>query len=141
MVVVPNVDPDVPPLRKNPMFLYFQDGFQRPNPFRPDIAIDIDDVFDKKLAALDAHVSQFYEWLPWVDGTLERVPKDPAARRKWLGEQRQKREITPEIRASLMKWYGEAKGQQVRHAEAFEICEYGRQPTEAQIRELFPMLK
>jgi hypothetical protein len=40
-----------------------------------------------------------------------------------------------------MKWYGESKGQQVRHAEAFEICEYGREPTEAQIRELFPMLK
>jgi LmbE family N-acetylglucosaminyl deacetylase len=141
MVVVPNVDPDVPPLRKNPMFLYFQDGFQRPNPFRPDIAIDIDDVFDKKVAALDAHVSQFYEWLPWVDGTLDQVPKDPAARRKWLGEQRQKREITPDIRALLMKWYGAGKGQQVRHAEAFEICEYGRQPAEAQIRQLFPMLK
>jgi LmbE family N-acetylglucosaminyl deacetylase len=141
MVVVPNVIPDVPPLRKNPMFLYFQDNFQRPNPFRPDIAINIDDVFDKKVNALDAHVSQFYEWLPWVDGTLEQVPKDPAARKKWLSEQRQKREITPDIRASLMKWYGEGKGQQVQHAEAFEICEYGRQPTEAQVRELFPMLK
>ena len=25
---------------------------------------------------LDAHVSQMYEWLPWVAGSLENVPKD-----------------------------------------------------------------
>ena len=29
---------------------------------------------------LDAHVSQFYEWLPWLDGRFEDVPKDKAAR-------------------------------------------------------------
>src|SRR5512142_2317493 len=39
MVVVPNIVPDVPPLRRNPVFLYQQDNFQRPNPFRPDIAV------------------------------------------------------------------------------------------------------
>ena len=140
MVVVPNLVSDTPPLRKNPVFLYFQDGFQRPNPFRPDIAVSIDDVFDKKIAALDAHVSQMYEWLPWVDGSLDQVPTDPAARRNWLSDQRQKREITPAIRAALTRWYGPEKGPAIRHAEAFEICEYGRQPNEQQIRQLFPML-
>src|SRR5579864_3925221 len=30
MVMVPNVVPSVPPLRKNPIFLYFEDGFQKP---------------------------------------------------------------------------------------------------------------
>ena len=64
MVVVPNIAPDTPPLRKNPVFLYFQDGFQRPNPFRPDVAVAIDDVLDRKIRALDAHTSQMYEWLP-----------------------------------------------------------------------------
>src|SRR5678810_518287 len=78
MVVVPNVCPDTPPLRKNPVFLYYEDHFQKPSPFRPDVAISIDDVFALKIAALDAHVSQVYEWLPWVDGQLESVPKDPA---------------------------------------------------------------
>ena len=68
MVVVPNVCPDTPPLRKNPAFLYFSDRFQRPQPFRPDIVVSIDDVVEKKLHMLDAHVSQYYEWLPWVDG-------------------------------------------------------------------------
>ena len=140
MVVVPNIVPDTPPLRKNPVFLYFQDNFQRPNPFRPDIAISIDDVFDKKIDALDAHVSQVYEWLPWVAGDLDQVPKDPVARKAWLSRQRQRREVTPAIRAALVKWYGADKGGQVRHAEAFEICEYGRRPTEQDIRRLFPML-
>ena len=141
MVVVPNVASDTPPLKKNPLFLYFQDGFQRPNPFRPDIAIDIDDVFEKKIDALDSHVSQFYEWLPWVDGRLDQVPKDPVARKEWLRQQRQKREITPAIRASLNKWYGPERGGRIRHAEAFEICEYGLQPSDDRIRQLFPILK
>ncbi len=140
MVVVPNIVPEVPPLRKNPVFVYYQDHFQRPNPFRPDIAISIDDVYDKKIDALDAHVSQVYEWLPWVAGNLDQVPHDPVERKRWLSEQRQKREITPAIRASLVKWYGPERGNAIRHAEAFEICEYGRQPNEAQLHRLFPML-
>jgi LmbE family N-acetylglucosaminyl deacetylase len=140
MVVVPNVASDTPPLRKNPVFVYFQDNFQRPNPFRPDIAIDIDDVAAKKLNALDAHVSQFYEWLPWVDGRLDEVPKDPAARKEWLGAQRQRRGITPPIRAALAKWYGADRAAKIVSAEAFEICEYGRQPDDAELRRLFPML-
>ena len=44
MVVVPNVTPDTPPLRKNPVFMYGYDRFQRPNPFRPDVAVAIDSV-------------------------------------------------------------------------------------------------
>src|ERR1700694_2826043 len=105
MVVVPNVAPDTPPLRKNPVFLYFEDGFQRPNPFRPDVSISIDDVFDKKISALDAHVSQVYEWLPWVDGILDQVPKDHTERRKWLASHREPR-IRPEVLKTLEKWYG-----------------------------------
>ena len=34
MVTVPNVAPDTPTLRRNPTFMYFQDGFQKPAPFR-----------------------------------------------------------------------------------------------------------
>ena len=140
MVVVPDIVPDTPPLRKNPVFLYYEDHFQRPNPFRPDIAVDIDSVIDKKVDALDSHVSQFYEWLPWVDGKLSEVPKDPAARKAWLKRTRS-RQITPAVRASLVKWYGPQKGSAAKYYEAFEICEYGAQPDEARIRELFPMLR
>lgn len=140
MVVVPAIVPDAPPLRKNPVFLYYQDHFQRPNPFSPDIAVDIDDVIDQKVDALDAHVSQFYEWLPWVDGKLADVPKDPVERKAWLKRTRTG-PISPAVRASLVKWYGLEKGNAVKYYEAFEICEYGSQPDEATIRKLFPMLR
>ncbi len=139
MVVVPNVAPDTPALRKNPVFLYFQDRFQKPQPFQPDIVVAIDETFEKKIDAMDAHVSQFYEWLPWVDGILDQVPKDPAARRAWL-RNRRTREVTPAIRAGAQKWYGESAAKFQRF-EAFEIAEYGAQPTAEQIRRLFPMLK
>ena len=140
MVVVPNVAPDTPALRKNPVFLYYQDNFQRPNPFRPDVAVDIDDVFARKIDALDSHISQVYEWLPWVDGKLGDVPKDPATRKEWLKNSWMQRQISPDVRAALVKWYGPAKGNAVQHAEAFEVCEYGAQPTEARLKEIFPML-
>ena len=66
MVTVPFFAPASAALERNPVFLYFEDGFQRPNPIRPDIVVAIDDVFDKKLASLDAHVSQMYEWTPFM---------------------------------------------------------------------------
>lgn len=139
MVSVPNLAPDVPALKKNPVFLYFQDNFQRPNPFRPDIAVDITTVSDQKVFALDAHVSQVYEWLPWIGQYLNEVPAGKAERLKWLAT-KWIEPITPAIQTSLVKWYGEEKAAQVKFAEAFEICEYGTQPGEAEIRRLFPML-
>jgi LmbE family N-acetylglucosaminyl deacetylase len=139
MVVVPNICPDTPPLRNNPVFFYYEDRFQKPAPFRPDVAIAIDDVFQKKIDVLDAHVSQFYEWLPWVDHTLDTVPKEVAARRQWLAQTRTPR-IIPEVRRSLEKWYGAERGGQVKVAEAFELCEYGYQPKEEEFKKFFPML-
>jgi LmbE family N-acetylglucosaminyl deacetylase len=138
MVVVPNIAPDTPALQKNPVFMYFQDRFQKPNPFSPDVAVSLDDVIDKKLDMMDAHVSQMYEWLPWVDGELQNVPKGAAERRVWL--KTRAGAPTPAVRASLVKWYGPEKGNAVRYAEAFEICEYGMRPDDAMIRKLFPFL-
>jgi LmbE family N-acetylglucosaminyl deacetylase len=140
MVVVPNLVPEVPAVRKNPVFLYYEDGFQRPNPFRPDIAVAIDSVADRKIDALDSHVSQFYEWLPWVAGNLADVPKDPAERKIWLKRQRL-REPNPAVRASLVKWYGADAGNKAKYYEAFEICEYGAQANEDRVRQLFPFLR
>jgi LmbE family N-acetylglucosaminyl deacetylase len=135
MVTVPNVASDTPALRTNPVFLYFEDGFQKPQPFTPDIAVTIDDAFDKKISMLDAHVSQVYEWLPWHAGRLDQVPKDLTARRAWLAKERS-RPITPAVRAALEKRYGKEVAAKTQHAEAFEICEYGRRP-DASIERLF----
>ena len=139
MVSVPNIAPDVPALKKNPVFLYYQDHFQRPNPFRPDVAVDITSVYDKKVSGLDAHESQMYEWLPWIGHYLDQVPKDKNERIQWLAKQRAGT-ITPEIKTALEKWYGKDKAAQVKYAEAFEICEYGTQPDDEHIKNLFPML-
>jgi LmbE family N-acetylglucosaminyl deacetylase len=138
MVVVPNIAPDTPALRKNPVFLYFQDGFQRPNPFRPDVAVAVDDVLDRKVRALDAHTSQMYEWLPWVDGQLESVPADPAARLEWLRKTRTGRPIAEPVREALRRRYG-ARAEAVQNAEAFELCEYGRRPSLEELARLLPL--
>jgi LmbE family N-acetylglucosaminyl deacetylase len=140
MVGVPNVAADVPPLKKNPVFLYSFDGFKRPNPFRADIAIDITGVFDQKVHALDAHESQVYEWLPWIGGYAAEVPADKADRKRWLYT-RMANPVSAEVRAILEKYYGKEKAATAKFAEAFEICEYGSQPKEDEIRKLFPMLK
>jgi LmbE family N-acetylglucosaminyl deacetylase len=140
MVAVPNIAYDVPALRKNPVFLYTRDNFQRPNPFRPDITVDITSVYKKKISGLDAHVSQFYEWMPWIGHYENEVPAGKEERFQWLMK-RYEETIKPEFRASLVKWYGEEKAKQAKYVEAFEICEYGAQPTEDDIRRLFPMLR
>lgn len=139
LVTVPALVPEAPALRRNPVFLYYEDYFQRPNPFFPDIAVVVDDVIDRKIASLDAHVSQFYEWLPWIEGHVDDVPGDPAARFEWL-----KRTRTVPIprghRKELARWYGSDRALAARYCEAFEICEYGARPDEQRIRQLFPML-
>jgi LmbE family N-acetylglucosaminyl deacetylase len=144
MVVVPNVAPDTPALERNPVFLYMRDGFRRPNPFTPDITVAIDATIDKKFDGLDAHVSQFYEWMPWVERILDQVPSDESQRRQWLENWLEgyfgAAAITPEMRRSLEKWYGAERAARVRYAEAFEIAEYGHQPSDEEIRRLFPML-
>lgn len=139
MVAVPLIMPEAPALKKNPVFLYFQDHFQRPNPFRPDISVDITSVFDQKIQCIDAHESQMYEWLPWIGHYADQVPADKADRVKWLTK-RLSRPIDAKIKTTLVKWYGSSKAGQVKHAESFEICEYGSQPNAEEIKRLFPML-
>ncbi|MFW5773873.1 MAG: PIG-L deacetylase family protein, partial [Tangfeifania sp.] len=128
-----------PPLKKNPVFLYAQDHFQKPYPFEPHITVDITDVYDQKIYGMAAHESQFFEWLPWTSGRLDEVPETEEARLEWLAGLRKPR-ISPEMKESLEKWYGEEKAGDVKVVEAFEICEYGRRPSNEEIRRLFPML-
>ena len=119
--------------------MYFQDHFQKPNPFEPHVAIDITPVIDKKIHGLDAHVSQFYEWLPWIAGYADEVPEGKEERIAWLKEKRGGG-INDEVRKSLEKWYGPAKAAKAQYAEAFEVCEYGSQPSDEELKRLFPML-
>jgi LmbE family N-acetylglucosaminyl deacetylase len=140
MVVVPNICPDTPRLEKNPIFMYFADRFQKPYPFSPDVAVDITPVIDKKIRAFDVMPSQMYEWLPWVGGRLDEVPKDPAERFEWLKNRRSGRtKGWKNSYADIVEArYGKARSEKIDHIEVFELCEYGRQPSREELWELFP---
>jgi LmbE family N-acetylglucosaminyl deacetylase len=145
MVTVPFFCPDSPHLQKNPVFLYYEDRFAKPNKFSADIVVAVDDVIDKKLACVEALHSQFYEG--GANGGPHLVP-DPAnkaavaARKKQVREGFDKRfSLTAErFRLQLGNWYGDKEAAKVKYAEAFEICEYGRMPAKQEVRKLFPFL-
>jgi len=141
MVTVPFFAPDVPFLKKNPVFLYTSDRFQRPNPFTPDIAISIDDVIEPTLDALLVMVSQIHEG--GANGYAGIYPEDPAGRQKRDADVRQNlaRRFASEAdryRNLLVKFEGEEKGRKARYAQAFEVCEYGRRPPADELKRLFP---
>jgi LmbE family N-acetylglucosaminyl deacetylase len=140
MVAVPNVCADTPHLNYNPVIAYVSDGFRKPYPFQPTVAIAIDDVIEKKVAMAHCHTSQVYEWLPYNGGYLDDVPSDESKRLAWLRERWFRRNDADAYRDLLVKLYGEAVGRSVRYAEAFEGCEYGSSLGEHNIRTLFPML-
>jgi N-acetylglucosamine malate deacetylase 1 len=141
MVAVPFFCPDVPALKTNPVFLFYPDSFQKPNPFQPDIVVAIDSVVEKKLDALDMLVSQFYEG--GALGSADLVPSDPEKkedrrRQVRVGHANRSQAITQRYRNKLAEWYGKDKADKVQHAEAFEICEYGRRPDKKELARLFP---
>lgn len=138
LVQVPNVLPTVTPLAHNPVFLYFEDGFQKPNPFTPHIAVATDAVYDQKIRALDAHVSQFHEYLPSFSDDMGEPPADEQERLAWL-KLHWTFDISPAVREALAKWYGPERAARIQTAEAFEIAEYGTQPDDDTIRRLFSL--
>jgi LmbE family N-acetylglucosaminyl deacetylase len=140
MVIVPGFCPDVPALRKNPVFFYAEDAFQKPNPFSPDVVVAIDPVFGQKVACIDALESQFYEWNPWLFGYQDEVPAGKAERLEWTRKRAAERfgAVADRYRAKLVELLGEQRGKAVTTAEAFEICEYGSQPTREELLRLFP---
>jgi LmbE family N-acetylglucosaminyl deacetylase len=142
MVTVPFFCPDTPHLGKNPVFLYFEDGFQKPYPFAPDIVVSIDPVIEKKLDALAVMESQFLE--AGCGGGEDRMPKDAAE--KANGQKRVRESfrgrfaaVADRFRSKLVELYGEEKGRAVKCAEAFEVCEYGRRPSVEELRKMFPV--
>ena len=147
MVGVPFFCPDVPPLRKTPVFLYSSDSFQKPAPFTADIVVAIDDAVDAKAAALTLMESQFVEGgaLGYLNPRIAAAMSDTALReelKKEVGERFKRRAamIADRYRDKLIELYGEEVGKKVRYAEAFEICEYGRRPTKEEILKIFPIV-
>ncbi len=129
MVRVPGVVPAVPALRADPVVASMVDFFLRPQPFQADVVVDIGAVFERYVALLDCHASQVYEWLPFIEQIPAPVPAadDVAARLAWLTHFVRRRP-----RAVAKRW-----GSTEQYAEAFEISEYGRRPSDAERDALF----
>ncbi|MGI6336007.1 MAG: PIG-L deacetylase family protein [Eubacteriales bacterium] len=140
-IIIPNVCPLTPVLTKAPVILYFADRFRKPCPFTPDVVVDIDTTIDTKLAMFRAQESQVFEWLAYTNGNLADIPADPDARDAWIRTEtslKRSYEGADRFRQELIAKYGELRGSKVKAAEAFELSEYGRQPADGELAELFP---
>jgi N-acetylglucosamine malate deacetylase 1 len=138
MVTVPTILPDVPILKKNPMFLWTSDRFVHPEKFKADVCVDIDDVIEKKMDMYHQHKSQMYEWLPFNRGGLENVPASDSDRRAWMGEQRKRGSNADPYRDKLIELYGKKKGEKIKYCEAFQDSGYGTRLNSENLSYYFP---
>ncbi len=141
MVTVPFFCPDEPNLTRNPVFMYYSDRFLKPNPFEADVAIAIDDVIEVKLDALGVMVSQFFEG--GATGNAGLIPADEQGKKNRHQQvrsyfARRFADTAEKHRTILSELYGASAATAIQHAEAFELCEYGRQPSAQELRSLFP---
>jgi LmbE family N-acetylglucosaminyl deacetylase len=140
LVTIPHYVAEAPALPRNPLFLHYEDEFTRPTAFQADVVVPIDDVWERKLAALEAMESQGYEG--GCEGGPGLWPADEPGRAK-------RRE---QVRANYTKFFQDRaarRGGKARFAEAFEICEYShswadfsktaRHAGADELRRLFPV--
>jgi hypothetical protein len=98
-------------------------------------------VFEPLLDALLVMVSQLQE--EGATGNAGLYPEDEAGRQRRREEARAdlaKRYgwYADQYRDALIKFYGEKRGRNVRSAQAFEVCECGRQPSQDELKQIFP---
>ena len=128
--MVPHFCEDAPIPDQIPVFAHTFDRFLEPRPHRADAAIEIDSVMDEKLAVMACHESQFYEWLPWIDGDRDfDVSKlSEEERKQHLMKWNQRFRIAADNgREALIRTYGEEVGSKVQYAEVFDQSPYSRQ--------------
>lgn len=141
LLAVPGICPLAPPMEGMPAIFYKADRFMKPAPFNPDLVFDVSAQAEAKLLMFHQHTSQMYEWLPWIAGeNMASVPQDEASRLDWLRQTRFGQDgalYADTWREALVRKYGDA-GYQVKHAEALEACEYGRQLSPEETAAYFP---
>ncbi len=124
-----------------PVFIYMRDFHTASFSYIPDFAINIDEVWETKLAACGAHESQVIEYNPEMEGVLDEVRASKEIQEDFLFHNTIPFSIVrPNNFLALEKWYGKELAKEVRYVEEFEIAEYGRQITDEDVFELFPML-
>ncbi len=137
LVSVPIVCPSVKPLTKQPLILYMYDNFKKPIAFSPDIVVNIDDEMEAKVRMQACHVSQYYEWLPWINGVYDQVPEAESDKLAWLFalQAQHNGTISNQFRKQLIERFGLSKGGQIKYSEAFEVSEYGRSLSQEELNE------
>jgi LmbE family N-acetylglucosaminyl deacetylase len=140
VVVAPFFVPDTAPTRRNPIYMYYSDGFQDPKPFDPTIVVGIDDTADKKFKCVSAMPSQFGDKDSWQGRTLPNVPAGDREREAYLLELVRKRNlaVADQYRERLIALYGKERGQAIKYAEAFQLSQYGRQASVDELKKMFP---
>ncbi|CAN5690666.1 hypothetical protein BH23PLA1_BH23PLA1_05390 [soil metagenome] len=142
LLTVPAICPDVPHLRRDPVIAYLSDNFTRPCSFRADVVVDITEVWEDKIAMMHAHVSQFYEWLPYNMWDPAEVPDADEERRAWLSERMadESDTLAQWLAPAILLTYGAHAAAKIRHIEAFEGSEYGSPLDGSAHARLFPFV-
>jgi len=140
---VPLWCPETPIPAVKPAIYFLRDDFRHPAEMRPDVVVDVDAEMDRLLTALCSHESQFFEWMVFDMQIQEPVPAGLEARKAfiekyWIASR--KRFDADRFRARLEEVYGAERGARVRYAEAYELSEYGYQPSAKESARLFPFL-
>ena len=94
---------------------------------------------DKKWQCISAMPSQFGDKDSWQGRTRPDVPPGDRERPAYLLElvKRQNVAIADQYRERLVALYGADRGKTVKYAEAFELCEYGRQAPADELKKMF----
>lgn len=129
-------------LKKMPVFLYIRDFYTCNFSYIPDIAVNIESVWDTKLAACTAQQSQVTEALPHQMGILEEVKKDKEKQKQLIYDNTYPfSKVTPDNLLALQKWYGaQTTATTFKYVESFEIAEFGRQVNSEELKSIVPML-
>ncbi len=139
LVGVPQALPGVKIMKQPPVIAQSARGLRTHGDQERILCVPIDAVWRKKLAALSAHASQFYEWLAWERGDLENVPEGREARLRYLADWR-----GPHYEA-VAEWCKKKvkgrKGKDFRYAEAVYPARAGLSLTGERIEKLFPFPK
>jgi N-acetylglucosamine malate deacetylase 1 len=139
VVAAPFFMPYTPPTRRNPIFLFYSDNFQKPYPFDPIVAVGFDEVAQKKWDCIGDMPSQFADADSWQARYRGNAPADPAARAAMIldGVKQRDAGIANRYRPLLVKLYGESKGAAIKYAEAFELNQYGTGATADELKQMF----
>jgi len=133
MVMVPKVVPGTPVPHREPVVASMVDLFTKPSPFQADFVLDATPELDGVISMLAQHVSQFGEWLPWIEKI--EVPHTIGSSDwiRWL-----KTWFLEKVQPRTDRFWKKEWGANPLLVEAFEISEYAGKLSPQQIQKLFP---